>query len=494
MTPEPASSIARHRTAIVREGLSRPLRLALSAGLLPRDATVLDYGCGKGGDLSWLEREGYDALGWDPVHRPDGKRRASDIVNLGYVINVIEDPAERRSTLASAWRLARRAIVVSAMVKLEGAARAVPFGDGVVTSHGTFQKYFDQQELESYIRDCIGVEPVALGMGVFAAARDPSLSATLLAAKFRHRPRHLDEAMTKRLFELHQQSLEPLIAFLSERGRPPRGEEMKRFEDAVSRFGSSSRALGILRTTLPPQFWANIQQAARSDLLVYLALSRFGKRPSFSELDETMREDVRAHFGGYGRAVSEADTLLFSVGQPTALLEAARAARVGKLLPDSLYVHADCIEDLPAALRVYEGCARRYVGGAEGANLVKLNLANPSISYLSYPDFDRVGHPPLARSMHVNLQSFRIRVGDMTDRANPPILHRKELFVSESYPGRKKFAALTKKEEAAGLYSDVTRIGTRDGWHVQLAQRDLVVRGHQLMRSTRPRRVSSATD
>jgi DNA phosphorothioation-associated putative methyltransferase len=53
--------------------------------------------------------------GWDPSHRPDGPRRpAGAVVNLGYVVNVIEDPAERGETLRRAWSLAGRVLVVSA--------------------------------------------------------------------------------------------------------------------------------------------------------------------------------------------------------------------------------------------------------------------------------------------------------------------------------------------------------------------------------------------
>ena len=50
------------------------------------------------------------------MHAPSGNRRAADVVNLGYVLNVIEDPAERQETLASAWSLARRLLVVSALI------------------------------------------------------------------------------------------------------------------------------------------------------------------------------------------------------------------------------------------------------------------------------------------------------------------------------------------------------------------------------------------
>ena len=61
-------NVARHRTAIGRTTLSRPMQLALAAGLIHREATILDYGCGRGDDHRTLRALGFDCEGWDPVH------------------------------------------------------------------------------------------------------------------------------------------------------------------------------------------------------------------------------------------------------------------------------------------------------------------------------------------------------------------------------------------------------------------------------------------
>ena len=55
-----------------------------------------------------------------PVHLPDGEYRASELVNLGYVANVIEDPSERTETLKTAWGLAERVMVVAARDRVPG--------------------------------------------------------------------------------------------------------------------------------------------------------------------------------------------------------------------------------------------------------------------------------------------------------------------------------------------------------------------------------------
>lgn len=71
---------------------------------------------------------------------------SADVVNLGYVINVVEDPAERAATLKHAWDLACRLLVVSAQVLMSRPVKTtVEFGDGVLTGRGTFQKFYQQK-------------------------------------------------------------------------------------------------------------------------------------------------------------------------------------------------------------------------------------------------------------------------------------------------------------------------------------------------------------
>jgi DNA phosphorothioation-associated putative methyltransferase len=100
-------AVHRHKTAIRRPGFSLPINCLLRDGLLDGTRSLFDYGCGRGQDLALLQDLGIACEGWDPVHRPHTERSAADVVNLGYVINVIEDPQERSATLRSAWELCR---------------------------------------------------------------------------------------------------------------------------------------------------------------------------------------------------------------------------------------------------------------------------------------------------------------------------------------------------------------------------------------------------
>ena len=103
-------AIARHKTAISRTEPSRPIKFGLADGIITHDRPVFDYGCGLGDDLRLLATMGFEACGWDPVHRADAPRHPSAVVNIGYVINVIENPGERQDALRAAWALAEHAL------------------------------------------------------------------------------------------------------------------------------------------------------------------------------------------------------------------------------------------------------------------------------------------------------------------------------------------------------------------------------------------------
>lgn len=141
------------RTAIARTKLSRTARAGLEHGIF--DGTVLDYGCGRGGDVERLSDLGVSVQGYDKYHRP-GHPAPADSVMLSFVLNVIESPVERFDTLRDACRLARRHLLVS--VRCDTPAKgAERHGDGWVTSTGTFQHHYTHAEARQYIADTLGV-------------------------------------------------------------------------------------------------------------------------------------------------------------------------------------------------------------------------------------------------------------------------------------------------------------------------------------------------
>ena len=474
--------IQRHKTALGRTRLSRPVQLALASGLIRPGVTVLDYGCGRGDDVRTLSGLGYDCIGWDPVHRPDGDLRPSEVVNLGYVVNVIEDPQERVETLRAAWNITSQALIVAARVDLQARLEdSQDLADGVITRRGTFQKFYTQSELRGWIDHTLDVLSVAAGPGIFFAFRSEENRQRFSSALFRRQTTAPVGRVSDKLFDAHRGLLAPLIDFFEARGRVPNPEELTSASRLIEVFGSISRAFRVVRNTTGQRLWDEIRDQRRADLLVYLAMQRFRKRPRFSALPLELRHDVRAFCGTYRGACTEADRLLFSAGQRKKVDQACRQAGFGKRMPEAIYFHESGLVRMSPVLRVLEGCARVMVGEVEGANLIKLHRDRPKISYLSYPEFDEVAHPALAFSVVVRLDTMVATVHDFSRRANPPILHRKETFVPEDYPGRERFARLTRQEEKRGLL-DRQGIGTLRGWQQVLDDQGLKVAGHVLRR------------
>src|SRR4029077_16150484 len=147
----------RGQTAMHRVSLSRPVTLALDDGVIRPDRSFFDFGCGRGTDVAALREMVLEASGWEPVYLAAAEKSAADVVNLGYVVNVIEDPDERREVLLEAWHLSTTALVVAARLDWDiKTSKAVPLADGVITAKGTFQKFFTQAELQGWIEDSLG--------------------------------------------------------------------------------------------------------------------------------------------------------------------------------------------------------------------------------------------------------------------------------------------------------------------------------------------------
>src|SRR5262245_26741263 len=99
-------------TAIPRNDFSKPIKTAIRDGIICKSRTVFDYGCGRGNDIKLLQNAKIESSGWDPVHAADQPVVSADVVNLGYILNVIENTDERKETLVKAFSLAKKALVV----------------------------------------------------------------------------------------------------------------------------------------------------------------------------------------------------------------------------------------------------------------------------------------------------------------------------------------------------------------------------------------------
>jgi DNA phosphorothioation-associated putative methyltransferase len=465
-----------------RADVSKPVSLGLAAGVIQCGRSFFDFGCGRGADVSALRAAGIQAQGWDPVHFPGEPKEAADVVNLGYVINVIETPSERERVLREAWTLSRRVLIVAARLDWDiRIDKALPVSDGVLTARGTFQKFFTQHELQTFIETVLAVQADVAAPGVFYVFRSGEDREAHLARPTRPYRQAIAAPQAAIAFERHRDVLEPLHRFLMERGRAPVTGELECEPQLIQRLGSLNRALRLLRRVADASLWETAAVSRQRDLLVYLALGAFRRQPKFSVLPEDLKGDIKAFFGSYTEATRLGRELLFATGQLRAISEECGKAPVGKLTPEALYVHVSALQELPVLLRVYEGCGRMLLGEVDGATIVKLRRDKPKVSYLCYPAFDDDAHPALRESFIADLRALRTFHRSYDGSGNPPILHRKESFVSNEYALRSAFAALTEAEAEAGLLN-AADIGTRQVWEERLSSRGFRIDGHELLR------------
>jgi DNA phosphorothioation-associated putative methyltransferase len=225
------------------------MRALAQWGYLDGAPKVLDYGCGRGDDVRALCAAGVRATGWDPHFAPEVLREPADVVNLGFVLNVIEDPDERSAALRAAFGLARR--VLSVAVMLTGKGSGSEHADCVLTTRRTFQKYFGQAELRAYVAEVVGREPVTVGPGLVFVFRSDEDEQAFLARRQRSAapgvvgrfdlplpPAEPRSGGSSSTYVRHQDLLDAFWAAALELGRLPEADELDRGEELCTALGS----------------------------------------------------------------------------------------------------------------------------------------------------------------------------------------------------------------------------------------------------------------
>jgi DNA phosphorothioation-associated putative methyltransferase len=204
------------------------------------------------------------------------------------------------------------------------------FADGYVTSRGTFQKLFEQHELKTWIDQALETAVVPAGPGVFYAFHDPGERAAFVASRYRR------EIVVPRLtrsidrFEIYKALLQPLMDFFAARGRLPDLDELPETAAVITALGSLKRAFRVIQSATGAEAWAEIAAKRAQDLLIYLALARFDRRPTLTHLPLPLQRDIKALFPSYAQACKQADDLLFSVGRTGEVNAACSSSLIGK--------------------------------------------------------------------------------------------------------------------------------------------------------------------
>jgi len=137
---------------------------------------------------------------------------------------------------------------------------------------------------------------------------------------------------------------------------------------------------------------------------------------------------------------------------------------VGKRLTDAVYLHRSAFEASEELFRFATKISNALKIRDIDWNVLKLFRKDFKISFLLYPDFEIVPFPLLSSSYSVDLRKLTLRKMDYKSSSNPPILHRKELLLSQSHPRIEEYLSITERAEALGLFENTRKIGTKSGW------------------------------
>ena len=448
--------IQRHLTALSRTNLSAPMQTLARFGYLNGQKSIFDYGCGRGSDVRCLTDNGVMASGWDPYFAPDNNKKIADVVNLGFVINVIEDRQQRDDALKSAFELALECLVVSAMLVHSNTGNGIPYADGVLTSRNTFQKYYSQSELAQYLEAVLGIVPVPVAPGIFYVFKSSDAEQRFSCQRVAKRRSAVQrmytlltlEERTTRLaqrarlkYASHAQLLETLWALWLDLGREPKPKELRILDDVLNQLGSLPAALRLIVQVKGEEGITALEQARRAridDLSVYFAKLRFtGKRPG-RPLDPTLKEDIKHFFGGIDNALAHGEALLLRAFNKDAINDACNVAAelgVGWLNQGhSLQLHTNLVSDLPSVLRTYVHCAASLYGDVTSADLLKIHIRSSKLTLIKFDDFDGKSLPRMIGRVKINMASQCMDFFDYSEPYIPPFLYLKSRYINENYP------------------------------------------------------------
>lgn len=503
--------IRRHLTALARSSLSAPIQLLIRHRLLSKETTLFDYGCGRGDDINSLGIEGFTAAGWDPHFAPTNERFAADVVNLGFVVNVIEDPAERIEAIHQAFSLTKGVLAVSVM--LHGSTPAgLTFRDGMLTSRNTFQKYFSQSEIKDYLEHVLNRMVYMVGPGVafvFASGEWEQRFSTsryktrgiaqrlLLSQVSRPRapkvlkirpPSEVKPPKAEIRFEAAKPFLDKLWGMALDLGRWPATYETQPLGAFPIECSTIKAAIKLIATRYDLNLLTEAATTRTNDLRVFFAAQHFEKRPAFKQLSAQLQQDVKTFFGDYKSAQAAGLRLLQQTSDSEAILQACREAfqqGLGWLDEGhSLQLHVDLIERLPAILRVYVTCGLVLWDSICNINLVKIHIGSGKLTLLQFDEFEEVSLPTLSRRVKVNLRKLDYEVFEYGSEAFPkPLLYRKSRYMNEDLPGFAEQQAFDEAMDTAVLLHQITREPSPSEltWLLELARYS--IKGKRLVRS-----------
>lgn len=439
--------IRREKTAIFRDRLSTPMQMLLKHGFLDGDHSIFDYGCGRGDDLRALESQGVAATGWDPFYAADEKKAPAQVVNLGFVINVIENPKERAEALKSAFELAEKLLVVTVMLDSQSQYKSVQqHADGILTSTRTFQKYFSQAEIRQYVEQQLQRQPIVVGPGCLFIFKSDEDEQDFLSKRHSHRIApdelvkwSLPADKNLRIYERNKDLLEHFWRRCLSLGRLPAKEEYDRYNELVEAVGSPKKAASILSSEERTDALREAGKRRENDLSVFFALNLFERRRSMAALSASLQRDIKIFYGNYKAALEFARPLLFLAGKAEEILACCTiAAKNGLGFLEghkSLTLSVGIMDQLPPLLRIYIGCAAQLYGDVNSADLVKLHVGSAKLTLTRYDDFQGSALPLMLERIKIDMRAGKIDYFEYGAEYPPHPLYQKSRFLSRRSKG-----------------------------------------------------------
>lgn len=454
------NNIDRHKTAIVRNSLSAPIKTLAKNSYLDGNYSIFDYGCGLQDDLRKLQTYGIDALGWDPNFCPDNDKIVSDIVNLGFVLNVIENQDERLDALLDAWALTSKILVVSVMLASDSfTTQFKAFNDGIITSRNTFQKYYTQSEIKYYLERSLQENCVAVAPGIFYIFKDKQEEQKYQQKRYAREHKWLQQKSTvsllskdksKLLITKHFELFSSFWRRCLELGRIPATHEFEYSEQISELLGSHLKIFNLVKEIFDFDEFEKAQRHKQEDLLLYFAMGLFENRKPYKQQSETLKRDITALFNNYKSAIDFASGLLFTISNTELIneqCEKAHAFLPASLLNKghSLILHRDFIDDLPIILRIYVGAALQIYGELdEHIDLIKIHTTSGKLTLTAYDNFDH-SVPFLVERIKINMAEQEIEFFDYVDDKRRPPLLNKNLYISSTHQDFKKQQSFDKR-------------------------------------------------
>lgn len=486
------SKIDRHKTAITRYDFSLPIKQLLQHEILTPDKSFFDYGCGKGSDLKALNTNGFKAKGWDPAFFPKHSKETAEVVNLGFVINVIEDFHERVDALLSAWDLTKNVLAVSAMLSNpKHTNQFEPYKDGVITSRNTFQKYYSQSELRDFLEKYLLTEAHTVAPGVFFIFKSFEDSERFAQAQTKRKfnwqklvlPKPTEKDKAALLINQNSEVFEKFWESCLELGRLPKNhDEFIELNTLKLIVGTPSKALSVLAINSDLKDFETAFEKRREDLIYYFSMSLFQKRTERKITSSRLKNDVTYFFKNKTLAENEAKELLYSLAE-TEIIQTGVNEIIALNIPHyyednhSIVFHKSFLDQLPTSIRVYIGCATQLYGGLDNIDLIKVHISSGKVSFMGYDNFDSDVLPVLRERIKVNLWNQTIQFFDYVNKDKQPVLLNASTFMDTKSLSFKKQCAFDKRLTSALPQIDFKKSIHRNHLEYLLNEQSLTLKG-----------------